>query len=153
MDSATERITYESVFDAPGTKAELFERANAWFRQFYPNVAVVISATDSVVGKIEAGHKFALYIEDKKGVSRQIGFVKYDLKIWVKDGKARYKITDIRLEQPVYYGIEKWMDPMHDDAENNPQKLEKVGEYINALIADFTKYMTVIKVEIDEDKW
>jgi hypothetical protein len=153
MDSSTGRVTYEAVFDAPGTKDDLFARAQAWFTKFYPNPSGVISATDPEIGKIEADAKFQLYIEDKKGTSRSVGFIKYDLKIWVKDGKVRYKITDIRLEHSVYYGIERWMDPMHEDAENNPQKLSKIADYVNALISDFTKHMTVIEVQKNEDDW
>lgn len=153
MDSTTQRVTYEAVFDAPGSKAELFQRLKAWFDEFYPNAAGVITATDSTLGKIEADPKFTLSIEDKKGTSYNVGIIKYSLKVWVKDGKVRYKLTDIRLAQDVYYGIEKWMDPAHGDAENNPKKLEKVSAYVDALLADLKKFMTTVEEKKNEDEW
>ena len=153
IDSTSKRVTYEAVFDAPGSAHDLFERTEAWFKKYYPNPSAVIKSKDESIGKIEGTHQFALYIEDKKGTEKYIGSIKYDIKTWVKEGMVRYMLTNIRVEHTIYYGIERWMDPTHDDAANNPKKLEKIDAFMNDLVANFRKFMTTIEQKKSEDDW
>lgn len=153
ISAETDRVTYEEVFDATGSADALFLLARDWFNDFYPNSRSVITDTDPVKDKITGTGKFQLNLEDDKGSSFNIGQIRYSIKVWTKDDKVRYKITDVRLHNAVYYGIEKWMDPEHEDAERNPQKLEKIKEYLEALMSNFQTFMTEDKTVVNEDDW
>jgi Domain of unknown function (DUF4468) with TBP-like fold len=153
VDEETGRVVLEEVLDAQGDKATLFNRALKWFDDYYTNARVVIKEKDSEKGKITAKHKFMLQIPDKKGVNKDVGFIIYSFKIWVKDNMFRYKITDIHLQHTVYYGIEEWMDPSHEDAENNPKKIAAIEKEFGELIASLKKGMLPPKAEKDEDDW
>ena len=153
VDPETNRVTYEAVFDAPGIADTLYQRALDWFDSFYPNAKVVIKEREPDKGKITAKHKFNLQITDTKGKNQNVGFIIYDFKIWVKDNKVRYKIDDIHLEYQVYYGVEEWMKPNHEDAANNPAKLAKVDTYFKELIASLTQGCQPKEAPKDEDEW
>lgn len=153
VDSTTGKVTYEAIFDAPGTADELYQRALDWFDDFYPNARVVIEEKEPEKHKITAKHKFNLQIADKKGRNQNVGFIIYDFKVWQKDNKVRYKIDEIHLEYKVYYGIEQWMDPKHEDADNNPAKLREINAYFQTLIASLKEGMQPEEEPVDEDEW
>lgn len=153
MDEETGRVKYEEILDQPGEDKELYERALDWFDDFYPNARVVIEEKEPEIGKITAKHKFMLQIPDKKGVMRDVDFIKYTLKVWVKDNKFRYMITDINVQHTVYYGIEEWMDPEHRDAEQNPAKLQGIDTFFQEMITSLKEGMEPEKEEKDEDDW
>lgn len=153
VDPETERVAYEEILDQPGSDEDLYKRALAWFDDFYPNARVVIQEKEPEIGKITAKHKFMLQIPDKKGVMRDVDFIKYTLKVWVKNNKFRYLITDINVENPVYYGIEQWMDPAHRDAENNAAKLQNIDKHFQELIESLKEGMQPEEAEKDEDDW
>lgn len=153
VDEETGKVTYEEIMDQPGSDEDLYKRVLDWFDDFFPNARVVIEEKEPEKGKITAKHKFMLQIPDKKGVNRDVDFIIYSLKIWVKDNKFRYRITDIHVQHSVYYGIEEWMDPNHEDAENNPAKLKNIDKYFQELIASLKKGMQPKEPEKDEDDW
>lgn len=153
IDSTTGRVTYEEIIDVEGDAGALYQRALDWFDEFYPNARVVIEKKEPEIPKITAKHKFHLQIEDQKGRPQQIGFIIYEFKLWFKDGKARYKIDDIHLQYKVYYGIEQWMDPKHEDAENNPAKLREIDAYFQELITSLKKGLQPKAAPVDEDDW
>lgn len=153
VDPETEKVAYEEILDQQGSDEDLYKRALAWFDDFYPNARVVIEEKEPEIGKITAKHKFMLQIPDKKGVMRDVDFIKYTLKVWVKDNKFRYLITDINVEHTVYYGIEQWMDPAHEDAANNPAKLQYIDKYFQELIESLKEGMQPEEAEKDEDDW
>jgi hypothetical protein len=153
VDPETEKVAYEEILNQEGSDKELYKRALAWFDKFYPNARVVIREREPEIGKITAKHKFMLQIPDKKGVMRDVDFIKYSLKVWVKDNKFRYLLTDINVEHTVYYGIEQWMDPAHEDAENNPAKLQNIDKYFQELIESLKERMEPEEAEKDEDDW
>lgn len=153
VDSASGKVIYEEIFDAPGSADELYTRALEWFDDFYPNARVVIEEKEPEKHKITAKHKFNLQIEDKKGRNQNVGFIIYDFKVWQKDNKVRYKIDEIHLEYKVYYGIEQWMDPKHEDADNNPAKLREIDAYFQTLIASLKEGMQPEEEPVDEDDW
>jgi Domain of unknown function (DUF4468) with TBP-like fold len=153
VDEETGRVVLEEVLDAQGDKATLYQRALKWFDDYYPNARVVVKEKDPDKGKITAKHKFMLQVPDAKGVNKDVGFIIYSFKIWVKDNMFRYKITDIHLQHTVYYGIEEWMDPGHEDAENNPKKISAIEKEFQELIDSLKKGMLPPKAEKDEDDW
>lgn len=153
VDETTGKVTYEAVLDAPGTADELYQRTLKWFDDYYPNARVVIQEKEPAQHKITAKHKFNLQITDKKGKNQNVGFIIYDFKVWQKDHKVRYKIDDIHLEYQVYYGVEQWMDPKHEDAENNPAKLKEIDTYFQALISSLSEGLQPEEEAIDEDEW
>ena len=153
VDSTTGMVTYENIVDMEGSADELYNRVIEWFNTFYPNARVVLKEQDKQNGKITGKHKFMLQVRNDKGVPADLGFIKYTIKIWVKDGKYRYKISEINMENVVYYGIEEWMKPDHEDKVNNPKKLEVVDKYFKDLIANLNKEMMAKAAKPDEDKW
>lgn len=153
VDEESGKVIYESIIDAPGTADELYQRSLDWFDDFYPNARVVIQEKEPDNHKITAKHKFNLQIEDKKGRNENVGFIIYDFKVWQKDNKVRYKIDDIHLEYKVYYGIEQWLDPSHEDAENNPAKLREIDAYFQALISSLEAGLQPEEEPVDEDEW
>lgn len=153
IDEESGRVSYEAILDMEGTKSELYYRSVDWFSVFYKNPKGVIKEKDLGKGKITAKHKFMLQIKDDKGVNKDVGFIIYSLKIWTKDDKYRYKITDIHLQYTVYYGIEEWMKPDHEDAANNNKKLSNIDSYIQEIIASLAIEMQPKKPKKDEDDW
>lgn len=153
VDEESGKVVYEAIIDAPGTADELYTRSIAWFDDFYPNARVVIKEKAPDNHKITAKHKFNLQITDSKGKNANIGFIIYDLKIWQKDNKVRYKIDDIHLEYKVYYGIEQWLDPAHEDAANNGAKLAEIDTYFQGLITSLQEGVQPKAAAPDEDDW
>jgi|SRR5687767_11676648 len=153
LDEETGRVAYEQVTDVTGTGTELYDRAIAWVNSYYKSPSTVLQEQDKEKGKITLKHKFRLMLKDKKGTPVDAGFIIYSLKIWVRDGQFRYRITDIHVENVVYYGIEEWMDPAHDDAERNPEKLTKIDEFINGLIENLSEGMQPPAPPKNEDDW
>ncbi len=153
VNEKTGRVTYEGVFDAKGTKAELLDKALAWFKEHYRNPSQVIQSRDTALGKITGKHKFVLMVRNERNVPEKRGFIIYTIKIWTKDNKVRYMITDIHKEYSAYLGIEKWMEPGVPAWKENQQNLAVIDEYMKALIKEFTEYMTTEKEEYNEDDW
>lgn len=153
IDPETNLVSYEEILDEEGTAAELFERALAWFNSHYPNPRNVIQETDKDLGKITGKHKFKIQIPDKKGIPVDVGYIKYTIKIWAKDGKYRYKITEFNLEYVAYSPIEIWMDEAHAEYETNQKKLQAIDDYINKLIDNLAEAMIPPKKTVNEDDW
>ncbi|MBK5286662.1 MAG: DUF4468 domain-containing protein [Bacteroidia bacterium] len=112
VDVNTKLFTYLEVVLVPQVSAtQMFTRGINWFHKFYKNPTDVIRETDSLRGTIDGKSRFKIYNPpDKKGLRTDAGNVEYSIQLGCKDGKFRYKITDINWKQTSYYPIERWMD-------------------------------------------
>jgi hypothetical protein len=157
-DAETKLITYTEVVNTPGlTKAELYKRANAWFKKYYKNPADVIKENDSANTKIAGIHRYKLTKDVKTGkkdesVKNDAGMASYSISIMCKDGKYKYEITKINWKQQSYYPIEKWYDkkspsydPMYDSF------LAQTDAFMKSLVEDLKKGMAESGVKPAKD--
>jgi hypothetical protein len=155
IDEDTKLITYTKVVEVTGTsKTDLYNRGFAWANKFYKNPADVIREKDAVAGKMVCKARFKLMNEpDKSGLQTNAGDVMYTLTIDFKEGKFRYKLTDINWQQLSYYPAEKWMN-------KNDQKwvpvwdfyLKEVDDNVKKIIADLTKAVSEAP-KVKKDDW
>lgn len=111
IDEQSKLITYTNVVEVNGPKTELYNRALSWANTFYKNPADVIREKDATAGKIVCKGRFKLMDEpDKKGFQKDQGNVQYTLTIEAKEGKYRYKLSELNWKQTSYYAAERWMD-------------------------------------------
>ena len=111
VDEETGLAKISEVVDAPNsTKAQLFERALAWFGTFYPNPTGVIQSKDPANGEIVGKAQFKITGKDKNGTETYDGQVGYTITLQFKDNKFRYEITRIGWKLASYYDVSKWMD-------------------------------------------
>lgn len=155
IDEDTKLITYSKVIDVTGTsKADLYNRGLPWANKYYKNPVDVIREKDPIAGKMVCKARFKLMSEpDKKGFQTNAGDVMYTLTIDFKEGKFRYKLTDINWQQLSYYPVEKWMN-------KSDQKyvaewdfyLKQVDENANKIITDLTKAISE-PPKVKKDDW
>ena len=155
IDEDTKLITFNKVVEVAGTnKTDLYNRGFAWANKFYKNPADVIREKDAVAGKMVCKARFKLMNEpDKTGLQTNAGDVMYTLTLDFKEGKFRYKLTEINWQQLSYYPAEKWMN-------KNDQKwlpvwdfyLKQVDENANKIIADFSKAISEAP-KVKKDDW
>ena len=89
---------YTEVVDAPGTAAELYERAEAWINEYYPNPTGTVKTKtpgESIVGK----SRFKVKLTDKKGRTIGQSYVNYTFKLEFKDNRYRYTIYKINWQR------------------------------------------------------
>ncbi|RZK61156.1 MAG: DUF4468 domain-containing protein [Hymenobacter sp.] len=89
VDSASGKILYEGVVQAPGaSQAELYRRARNWFVGRFPDYQRVVSVEDQAGGQLAATYCTLL---QKLTNSYEVWRT---LRVYVKDGRYRYEITD-----------------------------------------------------------
>jgi len=112
IEANTKLFIYLEVVLVPQVSApKMFTRGINWFNKFYKNPTDVIREIDTLRGTIDGKSRFKIYNPpDKKGLRTDAGNVEYSIQLGCKDGKFRYKITDINWKQTSYYPIERWMD-------------------------------------------
>ncbi|WP_223650542.1 DUF4468 domain-containing protein [Hymenobacter psoromatis] len=125
-DSASGKILYEAVVQAPGvSQAELYRRAREWFVSNFKAYKEVVGVEDPVGGEIAGTyHSLLTKVLTTYEVWRT-------LKVYVKDGRYRYELTDfgardIKYDRQVYninpknpnnvrrFGLEVEKEAQHD---------------------------------------
>lgn len=145
IDEDTKLITYTKVVELVNvTKTDVYNRALAWANLYYKNPAEVLREKSADDGKVVCKGRFKLMGEpDKKGFQKDEGNVQYTLTIEAKDGKYRYKLTEINWKQISYYPAERWMDTKNQYYNKSwDWNLKYSDEQITKLIAELNKYMT-----------
>ncbi len=145
VDEATKLITYSKVVELSGvSKADIYTRSLAWANTYYKNPADVIREKNADDGKVVCKGRFKLMSEpDKKGFQKDEGNIQYTLTVEAKDGKYRYKLTEINWKQVSYYPAEKWMDTQNQYYNKSwDWNLKYCDEQITQIIAELNKYMT-----------
>lgn len=83
----TEVVTVDSA-----SKLDLYLRAKEWLAQYYNSSKDVIQVDEKEQGMIYGRGAFQIYIQQLGAVN--FGHVNYDIKIDVKDGRYKYRITN-----------------------------------------------------------
>ena len=154
IDNESKLINYHGVVEVPGTQAELYKRALAWFNSYYKNPVEKLRNADSVNYKIEGFIRFKIYNpENKDGLKTDAGMVQYSILLDFKDGKFRYSITNLNWKQTSYYAIEKWLDK--NDKYYTPFfdfYLIQTDDEAKQVIKDISSYMKKPPVK-KQDNW
>ncbi len=146
---------YTEVIEVSGASAdELYQRAENWIKDFYPNPSGVMKA--KVKGeKIEGTARFRLNSKDRKGnIIPNGGFVSYQLELMFKEGRYKYRVHRIRWEQASYFDVAKWLDTSDPDynAEVYNYNIEQTTVYMGHLIESLIKSLSEAK-EVQSDDW
>lgn len=108
IDELTGKVRYEYIFDAPGSKDALFNKAKLWLVDLSKNVKSFIQAEDKnegyIIGKGSIAYLYSYYQERKKQLqltdSIRVDNAEFTLKMFFKDGRIKFLITDIVLLYP-----------------------------------------------------
>lgn len=96
VDPVTKLITYEGVVEVPGvSKADLYTRAYAWIAKTYRSANDVIQMQDKEAGQLVA-KGLTRVTARAMGMDMDAGVVRHTLSIYVKDGKYKYVITNLK---------------------------------------------------------
>lgn len=100
-------VIYSGIVDLNANKDELFNRAKAWFVSRYNSANDVLQMQDKNDGIIMGKGVFEEYYNMGLMIGNQKVNVFHTVKIYVKDGKYKYEITD--LSGKYYYPPSKYM--------------------------------------------
>ena len=152
INESTSKISYTNVVETPGDAKSQKEKSYKWVSSYYKNSSSIIKSNTEK--EIIAHPRFRiLNPKSKKGVQTTAGIVEYFVKIYFKDGKYKYELTDFNWKQTSKFPIEKWMDK-----ESATYKkayafyLQQVDEYAKKTIASLEKAMSA-KTEAQKDDW
>ncbi|HNF31899.1 MAG TPA: DUF4468 domain-containing protein, partial [Bacteroidia bacterium] len=125
-----------------------------WINSYYKNPADVLRENDKANGKLLCKARFKLMGEpDKSGFQKDQGNVQYSLIIEAKEGKYRYKLTEINWKQPSYFPVERWMDTKNQYYTKDwDWNLKYTDEQSHKIIAELEKYMSN-PPKVKKDDW
>lgn len=155
LDEKTGKAHYEGVNQVPGvTAAVLYDRAQKWINDQYPNPKGVVLAESKDSGYISGRARFRILAKDSKGGEAIGGFVSYDFKLTFRDGRYKYEIFGIRWEKASYYDVSEWYDTEHThyDALNYPYFIEQTSAYFDKLLSALQEKLEE-KEEVKKDDW
>ncbi len=155
IDEETKLIAYTKVVEIAGvSKADLYSRALAWANKYYKNPAEVIREKDAAAGKMVCKARFKLMGEpDKKGFQSDDGNVQYTLTIEAKEGKYRYKLSEINHKQQSYFAAERWMDTKNQYYTKEWDfYLKETDEAAKGIVANLEKDMQQTP-KVKKDDW
>lgn len=145
-------VEYIEVVDVDGVSAdELYQRAEKWFKEFYPNAGSVIETKESGK-KIFGKHKIDLYA-DVKGNNLHQGFVNYYIEIGFKEGKYRYKLYNFYKLDGVKVFINKWIDSGASNQDVLNHYLNQVNEFTTELTSSLKETMNKPLNDDSGDDW
>ncbi len=101
---------YEAVIETSGTKADLFNKGKAWFTASFKEINLVVqkedTATGTLIGNGNLTYAFIYTSQTKK--SKLISYpangkASFTLKLFFKDGKFKYIISNIKTSNDLSY--------------------------------------------------
>ncbi|HQV00422.1 MAG TPA: DUF4468 domain-containing protein, partial [Bacteroidia bacterium] len=137
------------------TKEQLYDKAFTWLMGYYKNPSDVLREKDRETGTMLLKARFKIFnpTDKKNDVITPAGDVQYSLKLEFRNGRCRYKLTEINWKQPSYYAIERWQDKTQQSYQPNyDYYLKQTDENCKKIAADFTKAITAVK-EVKKDEW
>jgi hypothetical protein len=151
IDQTTSKISYSNVVETSGDAKTVKENALKWFHSYYKNSSNIIKKNEETI--LVGNPRFRILSpKSKKGVQTTAGIVEYFIKIYFKDGKYKYDITDFNWKQTSRFPIEKWLNK---DSPTYKQSyafyLQQVDEYVKTTIASLEKAMNTKPVVKKED--
>lgn len=94
-----EVLTYTGVVTIENTSQdELYFRARAWFATTYVNSNMVIQMDSKESGQLIGRAKFIYEPKVLENIGRTRGVISYVIKVFLKDSKYKYEITDFTHE-------------------------------------------------------
>lgn len=152
IDDETGKVTYEEVVKVKDvSKDNLYKRADAWFQSYFTNPGGVIEKKEDGKG-IWGQDRFFLW-DKEDGQKRRAGLVKYDIDVQVKDGRYKYKITEIFKQQSPRLFINQWMTDEGKYKEEYKDYLKQIHEKMDELISDLKDTMDQSLADDDDDDW
>ena len=152
------KVVYQEVVEVPGVKADaLYDRVYSWLDNHFNGFAAKVLNSSKTDGVIEFRDKMSRFKKVKKGKTEtkmSAGYIQYNCKIDIKDGKMRYTINDIVSLEPGAPGIETYYDTTNTfyDELNWPYYLQQVKDYMDALTKGLREE-AVAAPEEDKDDW
>ena len=148
----TAKITYTNVVKTPGKPDILREKTLKWFHSYYKNSSNIIKKNEETV--LVGNPRFRILSpKSKKGVQTTAGIVEYYIKIYFKDGRYKYEITDFNWKQTSKFPIEKWQDKESPTYKQSYAfYLQQVDEYAKTTIASLEKAMSATN-EVKKEDW
>jgi len=136
-------VTYRQTVNVSNTMArELFNRAENWYRIYYPGWRGLMHTFDSTNNRLTAKCQFWAVITLKDSTKLRTFPVRYTLTVDCKDRKYRYTINEInRADKTTYFPIEKSLDPNDKEAERNFQSLKNMDQQLHMQIDSLKKGM------------
>lgn len=166
--AAQEPLTYSEVIKVDSvSKDQLYSRAKSWFADSYRSANDVIQMASRADGQIigKANLKYAPSVFMSSDAIR--GYIRYTIKIFVKDGRYKYSITDFRHD-PSYnrYGNENFGLITTDEVNPNPNQWAvkwsnkvwldmktQIADHVRPLISSMKAGMTVKADSPESDDW
>jgi hypothetical protein len=155
IDSSTGLWTYAGVTEVAGLNAaDAYVRAGEWVKSQIKDPASFYTLQDAAQGKMEGKYRIPMFrTVDKQRIRSQM-LVKYTLTLWFKDGRYRYKISNLNLERATYYPLEQWLEPATYSNAETKDYTEQVHTYCTELIASLNAFMAKAPAQgADEDDW
>ena len=154
MDTITGKYSFQEVVKVDSTsKDELYSRAREWMAKTFNSAQKAIQMDDKQAGKLIANGSFKSYAKALFGNNVQVGFVNFNITIYLKDQKFKYVFTDFYHEGITPSGGYKYgsfnlecKDCIGPFKNNFTEKmyngvLTQTSEYIPPLIEDLLKAM------------
>lgn len=153
LDETTKKAIYTEVVKVEGaSQADLYSRALAWFKTYFPNPTSVIKTQDPATGVVSGQHGIYLFKTLDGGEKHKAGQVRYTVEVQVKDGRYKFTIEDIfKLESPKVY-LEEWLDESHPDKTNRFDYATQVDTTMKELITKLKAAMQAGK-EAETEDW
>jgi len=158
IDEVTNLITYTDVVEEPGmNKDSLYNRALRWTKGFFKNPIDAVKKADAEARTIEGGYRFKVSRAEpnsKKQPAPMVdaGLVNYKYKIFCKDGKFKYEITNFSWQQNSYYPLERWMDSKATNYDPNfALYLKQTDDFIKELVKSLEKAIETDPVKKKDD--
>ena len=94
-----ESLEYSEVIEVSNVdKGELFIRGREWFNENFKSAKDVLQITDKESGELSGkGIMDVDYMFNYMGGRRFTTFVRFQMSVWVKDGKYKYEITNFYI--------------------------------------------------------
>lgn len=171
FDSVTHKITYSGIvkLDSTRKKDELYSTTLEWFAKTYNSGKDVIQLQDKDNGKIigngaitvHTTQRYKLSFEEQETkVKTDVGYVKYSISIYLKDGKYKYLITDLFFKSTnQYYLSDNCENLIHTTQEIMGFSYQPYYNYIlwqtdNQIKELISNLETVMKTKpVSNDKW
>lgn len=154
VDNETKLITYTNIIAVDCKKDSLFKKGLKWFNTYYKNPRGVIKIQNPEEGKITGQPQFRiLNAPDKNGTASMLGIIYYTISTYYKDGKCKYVISDINLEQTSKFPVERWLDKSsrtYTPAYN--YYLKQIDDYMKLTAKNFENTMKA-STPVKNDAW
>jgi len=145
IDNESKLITYTEVVPEEGTATILHNNAHQWAFSFYKNPYNVVK--EDTPNKILMRPRFKIMNPpDKKKVKTMAGIVLYTLEIYFKDGRYKYKLSDIQWKRASKYPIERWLD------KSAPYYSKKYDFYLEQVDKEAKRVITSLKADMKQKK-